>query len=492
MLKETAEVICVPLQKIFENSMNTGIVPDDWREANVTPIFKKGAHHKCENYRPVSLTSQVSKLFETILRDKIVKHLEEHHLISDSQHGFREGRSCLTNLLTFFEEVSSGVDEKYPVDTIYLDFSKAFDKVPHIRLVKKLEAHGISGKVSNWIENWLAGRKQRVVLSGSSSGWLPVTSGVPQGSVLGPVMFIIYINDLGDNISGKVLKFADDTKLIRKIGNQEDINNMQEDLNKLCKWSEDWQMLFNVSKCKCLHFGYNNTRHQYQLGNEYIESVAEEKDLGVIVHESLSVSHQVAKAVKTANKVVGTIRRTITNKSMYNIVRLYKTLVRPHLEYCIQAWRPYLQKDIVKLENVQRRALKMITGFNALTYEERLRRTNLLTLEKRRVRADLIEVFKIISELEKIPSSNFFTLRTDSHNRRGHSKTLFKRHVRLNSRKFSFSQRVVNEWNSLPEKAVQSTTINQFKSQIDPIMRSSGGHYISPRLAAPVTRATED
>ena len=302
----------------------------------------------------------------------------------------------------------------------------------------------------------------------------------------------VYINDLEDNICCRVLKFADDTKLIKKIACQEDIDSLQEDLHKLYNWSEDWQMLFNVSKCKSVHFGFNNTRHQYVLGDEVIQSAKEEKDLGIIIQDTLAVSKQVAKAVKTANTVLGTIRRTITNKTIQNITRLYKTLVRPHLEYCIQAWRPFLQKDIDKLENVQRRALKMIRNFHNLSYEERLKRTRLISLERRRERADLIEVFRILNKIDDLQPEDFFTLRDSSRNRRGHSKSLFKRQVRLNTRKFSFSERVVNAWNNLPERAVTSKTVNEFKSHIDPIMRRNGGLYISPRLTAPVTRTTDD
>lgn len=233
-------------------------------------------------------------------------------------------------------------------------------------------------------------------------------------------------------------------------------------------------------------------KHQYHLEEEVIQPANEEKDLGVIMHTSLNVSHQVAKSVNTANKILGTIRRTITNKTKQNIVRLYKTLVRPHLEYCIQAWRPHLQKDINKLENVQRRALKMIQGFNSIPYEERLKKTRLITLERRRTRADLIEVFRIVNGIDKVAAEDFFKFRSNTRSTRGHSKTIFKNQVRLNLRKFSFSQRIINEWNSLPERAIQSNTINQFKSHIDPIMRKSGGQYISPRLTAPLTRTTED
>ena len=177
------------------------------------PLFKKGSKRKCENYRPISLTSIVCKLLESIVKDEIVKYLDQYNLIKDSQHGFTSGKSCLTNLLDFFETITKDLDEVGSVDLIYLDFAKAFDTVPHKRLLKKVEAHGIIGNVSSWIAKWLSNRRQRVVIEGNYSGWCNVSSGVPQGSVLGPTLFILYINDIDEGIVSKINKFADDCKL---------------------------------------------------------------------------------------------------------------------------------------------------------------------------------------------------------------------------------------------------------------------------------------
>ena len=173
--------------------MYEGIVPSEWKEANITPLFKKGSRNKRENYRPVSLTSVVCKLLETLIRDHMVDLLVKHKLINTSQHGFLKARSCLTNLLCFFEEITKRVDDGSPVDVVYLDFQKAFDKVPHQRLFLKLKAHSIGNDVINWIEKWLTHRKQRVIIDGEISNWKSVLSGVQQGSVLGPILFLIYI-----------------------------------------------------------------------------------------------------------------------------------------------------------------------------------------------------------------------------------------------------------------------------------------------------------
>ena len=190
LLKEIVEQISTPLAKLFNLSLEEGIVPLEWKEANITPLFKKGSRNKPENYRPVSLTSVVWKLLETLIRDHMVEFLLKHKLINTSQHGFLKARSCLTNLLCFLEEITKWVDDRSPVD-VYLDFQKAFDKVPHQRLLLKLKAHGIGNDVINWIETWLTHRRQRVIVDGEISNWKSVLSGVPQGSVLGPILLYI-------------------------------------------------------------------------------------------------------------------------------------------------------------------------------------------------------------------------------------------------------------------------------------------------------------
>ena len=202
-------------------------MPLDWRTANVTPIYKKGSRQVPGNYRPISLTSQVGKLLESIIKDAVVQHLKTNKLINESQHGFTARKSCLTNLLMFLEVLTDYVDQGFPVDVIYLDFQKAFDEVPHIRLIKKVRAHGISGKVVEWIEAWLHEREQRVVLNGSASGWSSVKSGVPQGSILGPLLFVILINDIDEGIISRVYKFADDTKVMGKVGTISEVNALR-------------------------------------------------------------------------------------------------------------------------------------------------------------------------------------------------------------------------------------------------------------------------
>ena len=348
-------------------------------------------------------------------------------------------------MLCFLEDVTKWVDEGSPVDIIYLDFKKAFDKVPHQRLLLKLKAHGIGNGMINWIEKWLFGRRQRVVVDGEVSNWKAVLSGVPQGSVLGPILFLIYINDLDDDITSKVLKFADDTKVFRKIKSDADRQHLQDDLNKLIEWSEKWQMLFNFGKCKCLHTGHGNEDAQYTMGDTVLNTTLKEKDLGLTISADMKVSEQCGIAAAKGNQILGLIRRNIVYKEKELIIPLYKTIVRPHLEYCIQAW----------------------------SYEMRLKECGLTTLETTRLRGDQIEVFKILNGYENIDRNIVFTVKEERRTR-GHGVTLAKKQCRLDIRKFSFSQRTVNEWNRLSADCVGASSVNIFKNKIDIYQRRAG------------------
>ena len=447
-------------------SIKTGIVPQDWRDAIVSPLHKKGSRAKTENYRPVSLTSVVGKMLESIIKDHITKHLDKFKLIKSSQHGFTKGRSCLTNLLEFFEEVTKGLDENNPVDLVYLDFAKAFDKVPYERLFKKLVSHGIDGEVLYWIKNWLSGRRQQVSINRELSDWKNVTSGVPQGSVLGPVLFVIYINDLEMDLVSKIGKFADDTKMCKNVRSEVDAEILRTDLKKLDEWAKNWQMEFNKDKCVVMHIGKANNQFQYMLGDNLLKKSTQERDLGIIIDSSMKFSEQCNAAIKGANSMLGLISRTIQNKNKNIIVRLYKGLVRPKIEYCVQVWRPFLLGDIKNLEKVQRRATRMIEDCRGMKYTDRLAAVGLTSLEDRRTRGDLIEVFKMVTGVSKVDYRTFFKF--DENGRtRGHKYKLVKVRSRLNIRKNYFSQRVINEWNKLPAVVVEAESVNGFKNRYD-------------------------
>ena len=317
LLMETVEQISIPLARVFKS-----IVPFEWKEANIIPLFKNGSRNKSENYRPVSLTSVICKLLERLIKDHMVEFLVKHTLLNSSQHGFLKARSCLTNMLCFLEEITKWIDVGSPVDIIYLDFQKAFDKVPHQRLLLKLKAHGIGDSITDWIEQWLTDRRQRVVVDGEVSNWKSVLSGVPQGSVLGPILFLIYINDLDDSITSNVLKFADDTKLFRKVNTDGDKQHLQNDLDRLVKWSEKWQMLFNFGKCKCLHTGHGNLNVNYKMGDTVLGTTVKEKDLGVTISADMKVSEQCGIAASKGNQILGLIRRNNIQGNKVNYTSL--------------------------------------------------------------------------------------------------------------------------------------------------------------------------
>ena len=254
LLKNCAEAIAEPLSIIFRKSFETGEVPADWKTANIVPIYKSGPKTDPANYRPVSLTSVPCKIMESLVKEALLKHLNQHNMISEYQHGFTEGRSCLTNLLESLECWTKALDEGYGVDVLYLDYRKAFDSVPHNRLLQKLATYGICGRALNWISNFLRSRTTRVGVRGSFSVWFEVLSGVPRGSVYAP--FMLFVNELPSWIVNSIRMFADDMKLWANIRTEEESLILQMDLDNLFAWTNDWLLRFNPQKCKVMHIGH--------------------------------------------------------------------------------------------------------------------------------------------------------------------------------------------------------------------------------------------
>ena len=405
---ETQEQLVGPLTIIFNKSLSEGVVPDSWKEAEVVPIFKKGKRDDPGNYRPVSLTSVCGKIMEKIVRKEIVDHLERNEVISDVQHGFVQGKSCQTQLLTVIEEWTKWMEERKPFDCLYFDYRKAFDSVPHMRLMRKIESCGITGQVQRWIKGFLQGRRQRVRVGEAVSGWKKVTSGIPQGSVLGPTLFVLFINDLPQVVESRVALFADDTKVFREIQSDEDREKLQQDIDELLIWSKKWQLPFNESKCKVMHYGKTNRKADYNLGGVQIVEVSEEKDLGVTFDQQLSFGTNASKVVAAANSTLGLINRHFRHIETKPFMNLYKTLVRPKVEYCMTVAQPVYKKDKEKIERVQHRATKLVLGMENKEYSERLAELKLPSLEYRRKRADVMQTYKIMNNIDKIDEKKFF------------------------------------------------------------------------------------
>ena len=444
VLQRTASAMCKPLQIIFQMSLDKGECPIDWKTANVTPIHKKGDRTDPSNYRPVSLTSQVCKVLESIVRTSVIEHLDKNNLMNEAQHGFREGRSCLTNLLETLEAWTQIIEEGDGIDVAYLDFRKAFDLVSHKHLIFKMSKYGINGPILDWVKDFLSDRTQRVVIRGTASTSLGVTSGVPQGSVLGPVLFLIFINDLPLKVLSPLSLFADDSKIFTRIVDKENEAKihensgkdvLQQDLYNVLEWAKKWKMEFNVDKCKILHIGNNNPKHKYNMDGKELIETEEEKDLGILMDCKLDFGSHIKEIVGRANRMVGMIRTAFAclNKKMF--LSLYMALIRPLLEYCVQVWSPHLQKYIDLIERVQRRATKLVPELRDLPYEERLKKLKLTTLEERRVRGDMIETYKIITKKEKVNPDKFFQMIPDPEfeGPRTRKKKIFKKFAKKRS-----------------------------------------------------------
>ncbi len=462
LLRKLAFALGEPLANIFSASFESGILPHDWLSANVVPIYKnKGNESSAENYRPVSLTCVCCKVMESIIYDSLLAHVR--HRITPDQHGFLSGRSTVTQLLETLNDWTLATDSGQVIDVLYIDICKAFDSLPHSKLLSKLEKYGISGKLLSWIRAFLTGRTQKVVIDGHESDYVPVTSGVPQGSVLGPLLFLLYMNDLPQVLQNASIKmFADDCKfyvIFRR--NREARDLLQADIDQLMQWAGTNQLRIAFSKCGILHFGVKNPNYHYFFGTEEIPCVDSIRDLGVIISSDMKFEKHMNNITKLASRTANLIHRCFIYKKPEFLMQMFNVFVRSKLEYASPVWNPQYKKDIDVIEKVQRRFTRRIRGCKNLSYVERLKKLDAFPLELRRLHLDLTLTFKFLKNKMNVSYVKLFKLKNSTC--RGHELQLYPPRFATNIRKNFFSSRIVNIWNALPRKLVNTNSVACFK-----------------------------
>ena len=489
LMKYCAKGLSRPLSILFNQIFKSGRIPDKWKLANVVPVLKKGNKTSVTNYRPISLTSLPMKILEYCIKDLINRKCG--HLIKDTQHGFSVDKSCLTQLLPLIDKFSVAMNNKSRVDIIYFDFAKAFDSVNHDLILFKLKnKFGIDGLLLQFIKNYLQNRHQRVVINGSLSGRLPVSSGVPQGSILGPLLFILFIDDICDEISDNtnIEIYADDTKIWREIFCDEDQIELQHDIDKLHEWSVKNLMKFHPDKCKamaitnkCLDYPLPFYEFWYHLDKKLLCYTDSEKDLGILIDHKLSWTSQCETAVKKANKQFNLLRRTCYFiKDSRQRRALYLTLVRSIFEHCCQIWSPQNPTSLDLFDKLQKRAIKWIVNeqqesYSDIVFLNKQKELDVLPMKHKFLFSDLVLFYKILKDEVKIKLP-FYISRIESQDvksvtrsskpiRDGKDTLKYKCLVQPKVKCFQdcYFFRTVKNWNELPYELRSTDSTNKFK-----------------------------
>ena len=480
LLKQCALELCVPFRLIWAESFETGMVPKFYKSTQVTPLYKKGDRAHAINYRPVALTSHIIKVYERILRAVMVKFIDENKLLCDNQHGFRVGRSCLTQLLSHFDDVMSGMTHGQDTDAIYLDYAKAFDKVDHNLLIKKLIRYGFNDKIVNWVSSFLADRDQSVVVNGKSSYLAKILSGVPQGSVLGPLLFILFINDMQHCVMFSTIRFfADDTRILKHISCSKHVHELQEDLDSVVNWARKNNMALHEDKFEYMVYKHQPNATLYELpfiAEEFSYSISNGdslspvdtlKDLGVKVSHDLSWTPHIYNISSRARSIAAWALSAFRTRDKLTMLTLYKSLIRSHLEYCCPLWDPRKTGDIQEIESVQRSFTQRIWGVQHLDYWQRLKALGLMSLQRRRERYCIIHIWKILRGL--VP--NDLNVQFQAPSRLGCQAKVPKLTKSSSVRNQSiydqsFAVRGPRLWNSLPANLHSIADLNSFKNNL--------------------------
>ena len=479
LLKECAAQIVKPLCHIFNVSLSSGKLPSIWLKANVVPVYKKGDKQLVENYRPVSLLCICGKIMERAVFNIIFPHIKSqiYHL----QHGFVKGRSTVTQLLSVFHEISSVMDGSGQVDMLYLDFSKAFDSVSHKLLIHKLQSFGFHSNLLQWFNAYLTGREQRVVVDGANSDWLPVLSGVPQGSILGPMLFLCYINDMPSSTQNSTIAlFADDSKCFRTIQDTNDCLLLQRDIDSLYNWGKRWDLHYHPSKCQiiCMSRRKNIVNFDYKMNGAVLGRTDSIKDLGIDITYNLVWNDHIRRVVSKCNKKMGMVKRAIGYNAPEKVSQtLFTALVRSDVEYGSPLWSGTSKHNLQLLEGVQRRATNYILCYPDQDYDGRLTKLDLLPLSYRREIIDLCFFFRCKLELYELDLNHFvvfnYTL-LDRPNTKSSDDPLLlvPQFCKTESHKASFFNRIVPMWNQLPLSIRTAASMASFKSQLTEFYKS--------------------
>jgi hypothetical protein len=467
-----ANILSFPVAVIFTSSYQSSCVPNDWKHAFVTPVYKKGDASCVKNYRPISLTCTLCKVMESIVKKNIIDHVTTHNLLDCNQHGFLPSHSTASQLLECTYDWCKADNDKLPIDVLYIDFSKAFDTVSHSILAAKLKSFNFCESTVNWLSSFLSDRTQAVKCNHSMSQSISVTSGVPQGSVIGPILFVLFINDLPSICHPCCVKlYADDVKIYFAIHNNNDRVVLQKCLDRINDWAILCHLTFSFDKCQYLQIGYYDLNLSYVLGTHKIKPCESVTDLGVRIHSSLKPSSHCSLIAKKANSRAKLIIKCFLSRSASNFIRAFMCYVRPLLEYASVVWNPWLLQDINLIENVQRsftRKVCFLCNLPAVSYDERLVLFNMEKLELRRLKFDLIETFKIIHQFTACNLHNVLNLHNSVsvHNTRGHAYKLVINRTCTSTFKFHFVNRIAAVWNFLPSECFSTNLISVFKSRL--------------------------
>ena len=473
VLKEGGTILATYLAQLFSLSLDLGRLPDAWKMGVVTPIHKDGPRNLVSNYRPITVTSCCCRILERIIRNRLTDYLSLNGIISDTQHGFVPRRSTDTILLRFYDFITNNVDNNMVIDAIFFDFSKAFDKISHSKLILRLYYNGVSGKILDWIIDFLTHREQKVRIGNLFSYSLPVTSGVIQGSVLGPILFNIFINDIDSVVKhSMILKYADDIRLFSSSLKSDSAlsvlkQNLQIDIDNVVDWVSNSGMTFNTSKCFSTTFGSSSvSRRSYSICGSGISYKSSFRDLGVLASTPLSFGRHMDVIISKSFSKLGLIHKIFHNKSQKTIPRLFKAYVRPVLEYSSLIWNPYTIKYINKIERVQRNMCRMIPTIRHLPYREQLRRLGLHSLHLRRQRYQLILIYKLYNRLSDLNFHTFFQISKDKRTR-GHKLSIIPKFAKNNYRLKFFTNSSVHLWNQLTNDDVTALNLSDFKKRLE-------------------------